>query len=127
MLDDQPKEQTKAFLYRWGKWAGGATLQALNYPDKSAHLLDHNHYHEGDYPTEERVEEALNELGEFDPLAREVTVLYYTGVDEKGQKLSWDQVAERVGCGLKKVRAAHNLAIGYVAKCLGDMVCRQSA
>jgi hypothetical protein len=127
MIDEFPKEQTKAYLYRWGKWASRDKTRALGLPAVSSHLMDHTQYHEGDFPTEEQVEQALVELGQFDPLAMEVTKLYYTGLDDDGNKLSWDQVAERAGCGLKKVRAAHNLAIGYVAACLGRVQCRQSA
>ena len=113
---------TKSLLYRWGKWASRDGMSRLNYPPMSAEQMDHIKIHEGDYPTELRVEKALTELGECDRLALEATKLYYTEDKVTGGMLSWDEVAERLKCGKKRIKAAHDFTIGFVASSLRDLV-----
>ncbi|WP_417550134.1 hypothetical protein [Methylophaga sp.] len=113
---------TKSLLHRWGQWASRDGMARLGYPPMSAEQMDHIKIHEGDYPTEMRVEIALCELGKFDDLALKATKLYYTEDKETGNMLSWDEVADRLKCGKKKIKAAHDFTIGFVASSLRDLV-----
>ena len=113
---------TKSLWYRWGQWASRDGMSRLGYPPMSAEQMDHIKIHEGDFPTEQRVEESLTELGRFDDLALRATILYYTEDKETGGMLSWDEVADRLKCGKKRIKAAHDFTIGFVASALRDLV-----
>ena len=64
----------------------------------------------------------MTELGRFDDLALRATILYYTEDKETGGMLSWDEVADRLKCGKKRIKAAHDFTIGFVASALRDLV-----
>lgn len=113
---------TKSLLHRWGQWSSRDGMARLGYPPMSAEQMDHIKIHEGDYPTELRVEVALCELGQVDELALKATKLYYTQDKETGTMLSWDEVADRLKCGKKRIKAAHDFTIGFIASSCRDMV-----